>query len=426
MNTNVSEFYYRLEMVEMTDTAPSYPSFKVGPTHIVDFPTFESATTYMEKHSKERKLYRSRITQYPLIENKGKRGAQWLFDENGESVDCITVQKIGTPEETHFFGRPCDKQRFQHGDIAELLDGNEVKLVFVVNGILSPEQCWNIYKAKGSNYDLDYTADTYTILHNDEGRITYATTTALMKPRFAITDEMKIKMERRYIAMIESTLDGTNPTMKMVRILDDKDESTAREHRAYGFGENPPYSLYQAEGGKWGLIDGSGNRLPAEFKRGDNDCFSRVPWEVVTFNPEEGFELLSWYDPCEVWFNFTFDNPHYPAEYAEYLWERSKNDVQHYRDLIYELIPSDNHWLIDIILKEEELGEKEDEDFDRAVDELLSKYPKLLKPAITNPMLEPVMRNPEIDKDVKIALWQTKVALDYDILKYFDKIPEEI
>ena len=26
----------------------------------------------------------------------------------------------------------------------------------------------------------------------------------------------------------------------------------------YGSGKNPPYSLYQGEDGKWGLIDGSG------------------------------------------------------------------------------------------------------------------------------------------------------------------------
>ena len=29
----------------------------------------------------------------------------------------------------------------------------------------------------------------------------------------------------------------------------------------YGFGKNPPYSLYQNEDGRWGLVDGSGNRF---------------------------------------------------------------------------------------------------------------------------------------------------------------------
>ena len=67
-----------------------------------------------------------------------------------------------------------------------------------------------------------------------------------------------------------------------------------------GVGSRPPYSLYQCEDGKWGLVDGKGKHLPAVFDRYD-DRFSRVPWEVVTFNEQEGFELLVWYDPCEVW-----------------------------------------------------------------------------------------------------------------------------
>lgn len=66
----------------------------------------------------------------------------------------------------------------------------------------------------------------------------------------------------------------------------------------YGFEENPPYSLYQAENDKWGLIDGSGNKLEAAFTRLDETRFSCVPWEVVTFDEKEGFSLLAWYDPC--------------------------------------------------------------------------------------------------------------------------------
>ncbi len=29
---------------------------------------------------------------------------------------------------------------------------------------------------------------------------------------------------------------------------------------------NPPYSLYQGDDGKWGLVDKDGTRLPAVFK----------------------------------------------------------------------------------------------------------------------------------------------------------------
>lgn len=420
-----SEFYYRLEMIELGDGPHSYPTFKVGQTHIIDFPTFDSAVHYMEEHSKQMNLYRSRITQYPLFESMGERGTQWLYNEDGNLLDCTIVQKTGTPEETHFFGRPLEKQRFKSGDFAELLMNDEVRLVYVVARTRTPEECWQIYKQQGTEYNLDYSADSYVIINNDEGHISYGIATALMKPRFPITDEMRVKMNRRYIAMIESTLDGTNPTMKMVRIRDDQDESSAQEHSPYGYGENPPYSLYQGDNGKWGLIDGSGKKLEAEFQRDNNDNFSRVPWEVVTFNPDEGFELQAWYDPCEVWFNFTFDNPQYPAEYAGLLWKKQEREIKEYREILYELIPNENHWLIDVILQEKEMEKKEDEDFDDAVNALLSMYPEILKPSVTNHMLEPVMSNSEIDRDVKIALWRAKVSLDHDILTYLDHFTEE-
>lgn len=33
----------------------------------------------------------------------------------------------------------------------------------------------------------------------------------------------------------------------------------------YGLGKTPPYSLYENEIKKWGLVDGNGNKLPAIF-----------------------------------------------------------------------------------------------------------------------------------------------------------------
>lgn len=426
VNPYGSEFYYRLEMTEMGDGEQFYPTFKVGTTHIVDFPTFDSATDYMEKHSQEMNLYRSRITQCPLFEDVKKRGAQWLYDKDGKLIDCTNVQKIGTPEETHFFGRSLEKQRFKPGDVAELLDNDKVRLAYIVARTRTPEECWEIFKQQGAEYSLDYSADSYAIINNDEDHISYGIATALMKPRFPITDDMKVKMERRYIAMIESALDGTNPTMKMVRVWDSEEEYSDKELSPYGFGKNPPYSLYQAENGKWGLIDGRGNKLPPEFKRGDNDCFSRVPWEVVTFDPQEGFELQAWYDPDEVWFNFTFDNTDYPAEYAPYLWEKPTNDVETYRDVLYNMVPSENHWLIDDILQQDALTKEADVECAWTIDEELLCHPELADPAVTNQMLEQVMRNAEVDKDVKITLWRAKVALDYHIIKYNEDDSDEM
>lgn len=424
LNPYDSEFYYRLEMIELGDGPYSYPVFKVGQTHIIDFPTFDSAIYYMEKQSKEMILYRSRITQCPLFKDVEKRGAQWLYDQNGKLLDFTVVQKIGSPEETHFFGRPTEQLRFQPGDIAEILIEDEVHLVLVIAPIHTPEECWKIYDKIRSGYDLDYSSDSYTILKDDEGHISFAIATALMRPRFPITPEVKAKLESRYDAMLESALKGENPTVKMIPIVDDNDKASDKNRNPYGDCENPPYSLYLSDNSKWGLIDGSGNKLEAVFKRGRNDCFSRVPWEVVSFNPQEGFELVAWSDPGEAWFNFTFDNPAYPVEYTALLWEKPKKDVRQYSNLIYELIPTENHWLIDEILREDELMKKDDDDFYWAIDSMLLCHQELEDPAITNPMMEPVMRNPEVDKDVKAALWRAKVSLDSHIRTYKEDYPD--
>lgn len=66
----------------------------------------------------------------------------------------------------------------------------------------------------------------------------------------------------------------------------------------YGNGVNPPYSLYQGDDGKWGLVDKDGRKLDAVFSRAGNDNrFSCVPWEVVAFDEQEGFDLIAWCDP---------------------------------------------------------------------------------------------------------------------------------
>lgn len=60
--------------------------------------------------------------------------------------------------------------------------------------------------------------------------------------------------------------------------------------------DNPPYTLYQSEEGLYGLKDKDGLMLPAVFHR-DGDKFWRKTNEALYFDPDEGFELLAWYDP---------------------------------------------------------------------------------------------------------------------------------
>lgn len=62
--------------------------------------------------------------------------------------------------------------------------------------------------------------------------------------------------------------------------------------------DNPPFQLYQSENGLWGLKDSKGTKLAAVFHR-EGDKFWNEPNEILYFDPDEGFELLSWFDSDE-------------------------------------------------------------------------------------------------------------------------------
>ncbi|MCM1139314.1 MAG: hypothetical protein NC453_12160 [Muribaculum sp.] len=191
---------------------------------------------------------------------------------------------------------------------------------------------------------------------------------------------------------------------------------------------NPPYELYQSEDGLWGLIDCKGNKLKAVFKRGENNHFHCVPWEVVSFNPDEGFELDAWYDPCEVWFNFTFDDPRYhPSEFGKYLWKNSEKTIDDYEAELKKLIPDEIHWIFDCrreverIYEIDDEGDREDE-YRAAILKFFNDNPHLHNIADYNHLLDSVMRNESVDEDMKIALWKAKVELDYNIHDFEEEI----
>lgn len=196
----------------------------------------------------------------------------------------------------------------------------------------------------------------------------------------------------------------------------------ADENR-YG-NSNPPYSLYQDDNGHWGLVDKDGRKLPAVFKRSD-DRFSCVPWEVVMFNPDEGFDLLAWYDPCEVWFNFTFDDPRYPAEYGKYLWKKPEKEFAEYEAELRRLLPG-LYWMFDSISEAERIiGINDEDEYNHAITQFLGQYHQLNDIADYNNALRPIMQDPEISDGMKAALWQAKAMLDSNVRLFHDEISEQ-
>lgn len=86
----------------------------------------------------------------------------------------------------------------------------------------------------------------------------------------------------------------SNTPVTPLRYMHTKIESPS----PYGYGSPAPFSLYQDKNDKWGLVDRNGVMLPAIFTRIDDYFYSNTH-EAVSFDPENGFELVSWFDPDE-------------------------------------------------------------------------------------------------------------------------------
>lgn len=187
------------------------------------------------------------------------------------------------------------------------------------------------------------------------------------------------------------------------------------ENSKYGLGANPPYSLYQAENGKWGLVEGNGRKLEADFMRLSDETFSCCFWEVVTFSEQEGFEVQAWCDPCEEpWFSFTWDNPVYPEAYDAYLWQKCDRKLEEFPQLA-NVLPKP-------YLKAMLVNDKDDvNESDVYLRTLLSEYPEAEDFAATTAVIQSIMESDETSEDLKHALWRSKVSLDYDLLYYMDK-----
>lgn len=197
-----------------------------------------------------------------------------------------------------------------------------------------------------------------------------------------------------------------------------------KDDNKYGLGKNPPYSLYQAEDGKWGLIDKDGRRLDAVFNRPDDkNLFSCVPWEVVEFDEKEGFEIVAWYDPFETWFAFTFDDDAYPDRWGGLLWKSKKKEFRDCMPLYLDMLPEQSHWLVEtidhILSNEKKIQiqykddlDKEDAETEAMLRDVLTRYPALSDYAATGLLLAPILDNPEISDEDKSVLWREKVYID--------------
>lgn len=192
------EWIYRLEQTELGDTPKTpYPRFELGVTNRFFFRTLDEAEEFMRKADREVEIYRNEVLQIPLGKNAGYIGACWLYDGNGELLDYSTTVRDGAPEDTHFFGRPKERQRFKEGDIVEVFDGKYAYLALLISNPPDVEWCWNYYLRGNSKkypmlYALDDTDDSGIVLEGpDYSWHSHLSTLAMMKPRYPIPHELE-------------------------------------------------------------------------------------------------------------------------------------------------------------------------------------------------------------------------------------------
>lgn len=126
----------------------------------------------------------------------------------------------------------------------------------------------------------------------------------------------------------------------------------------------------------------------------------------------------------EVWYDFTLNHPAYPKEFEKYLQEKSIKSIEEYADTLYSLFPIENHWLIENIVRADELYMMEDEDFYWAIDAIVYTDPVMEDVEATNLLLIPLMNDESVDGDLKCALWRAKVSLDLSIKIYREDYPD--
>lgn len=193
---------YRVtQAVFKNDLKYPYPKFEFEYIRECYFRAFLAAEKYVKKNTKD--IYCSWITQIPLglSYGYGDTGAEWLYGNNGELLDyTITIGQFGNVDDHTFFGRPKARQRFQVGDIVEVLTAKGVHLAVLNHPIPDVEWCWKQYithdEENGFFYHLDFSDDSAIVLdgpnyysHDHVGAL------QLLKPRFPIPEDILEDMQ---------------------------------------------------------------------------------------------------------------------------------------------------------------------------------------------------------------------------------------
>ena len=258
------DWIYRLEQTELGDVPESpYPKFEVGMTHTYYFRSFDKAESFMRSNHDNIQTYRNVISQVPVGKECWQGGASWLYDSEFNLIDfTITTEQEDKPYNSHFFGRPANRQRFEEGDIVEVLDGENVSLALLVANPPDVEWCWHVYCRSMEDkhfqqYHLDYSDDSAIVLEGpDYSYHRHVSPLFLMKPSLPIApelaDEIKSWHERSKMAEEEEAKNGTGmmttkPVKKRGETVGDFSPLNLSIHYDKGI-EVPHFHIYDGYG----------------------------------------------------------------------------------------------------------------------------------------------------------------------------------
>ena len=180
-----------------SDTENLYPKFPLYSQKRF-FLSYEDALDSMRQSEKE-DLYCSLIVQRPADGREHGSGAVWLFGKDNELLDYTVTHDNSGDLRDCFFGRSEASQRFQPGDIVEVVSEGESVLAVLAGNAPDIEWCWKRYEASlrsGEPYNLDDTDELVTILDGPSYSYhRHVSPVCLMSPRFPIPEDIEKDMK---------------------------------------------------------------------------------------------------------------------------------------------------------------------------------------------------------------------------------------
>lgn len=180
-----------------SDTKPPYPKFPLYSQKRF-FLSYEDALDSM-RQSEKKNLYCSLIVQRPADGRERGSGAAWLFGKDNELLDYTVTHDNSGDIRDCFFGRAEARQRFQPGDIVEVVSEGESVLAVLASIAPDIEWCWQRYEASvrsGEPYNRNYYNEIVSILGGPSNIYHHCVSpVCLMAPRFPVPEDLEKDMK---------------------------------------------------------------------------------------------------------------------------------------------------------------------------------------------------------------------------------------